>query len=96
MLLRAYESDEKCKIPSAKPILMDFASVTVKGLNSYNKWKIIIKRRALFSQRLFFYILGDSVGISYFASSIIISLLLLINLVIFSGESGWWLIMARS
>ena len=32
----------------------------------------------------------------YFASSIIISLLLLINFVIYSGASGWWLIMARS
>ena len=35
--LAPYESDEKCKIPSAKPILMDFASVTVKVLNSYEK-----------------------------------------------------------
>ncbi len=27
----------ECKIPSAKPILMDFAFVTVKVLNSYNQ-----------------------------------------------------------
>ncbi len=28
---------QECKIPSAEPILMDFAFVTVKVLNSYNK-----------------------------------------------------------
>ncbi|SCG91714.1 Uncharacterised protein [uncultured Clostridium sp.] len=28
---------QECKIPSAKPILMDFAFVTVKVLNSYEQ-----------------------------------------------------------
>ncbi len=27
----------ECKIPSAKPILMDFAFVTVRVLNSYER-----------------------------------------------------------
>ncbi len=30
---------QECKIPSAKPILMDFAFVTGQVLNSYEKFK---------------------------------------------------------
>ena len=31
----------ECKIPSAKPIFMDFAFVTVKVLNSYNSCMLL-------------------------------------------------------